>query len=226
MPPPSKLTTVYATDEDFASLCGADFQVLAGRWLKFASGADGVFASNDLWTLNSASNNFTTQGLAANMVCQLTGPTSAFKGSGDLLAIETVATNAITLRRLGQALAIGQPPSPAGGLTGVSFLVTTLTNLLEDTSYLLNERFSVDPALPNRTPGDIYDIRIMRLLTVYKVALRQYVNMNRAKAGDFQDKIDYYREAYQSELAAAVLRWGTAGRNQQSTTTFGTKLSR
>jgi hypothetical protein len=226
MPPPTSLTTVYATDEDVVSLAGADFQVLAGRWFVYASGADGVFSSSDLWTLNSASQNFVTQGLKANMVCQLLGPKPQYQGSGDLLAIETVAAHALTLRRVGQALGIGLPPGPAGGITGVTFLVTSLQRQLEDTAYLLNEQFAVDPNTPNRTPGDIYDQRILRRLTVYQVVYRQYMNLNRSKAGDFADKIDYYRDAYQTELAAAIVRWGPNGQTQQSSTRFSTHLVR
>lgn len=226
MPPPSSLTTIYATDEDVVALAGADFQVLASRWHAFARGADGVFAAGDPWTLTSGSNDFAAQGLLPNMVVQLLKPAANFPGSGDLLAVETVAAHALGLRRVGEAVGVGQPPAPAAGLAQVQFLVTSLRRQLEDTSYLLNEQFSIDPALALRTPGDVYDLRVMRRLTVYQTVLRLYANQNRTSKGDFADKVDYYSEAYEAELAGANLRWGTRGDQQPATSRFSTRVTR
>lgn len=226
MPPPSSLDVVYATDEDVVALAGADFQVLADRWHKFASGADGVFVAGDPWTLTSASNDFVAQGLLANMVVQLLKPAANFPGSGDLLAIEAVSARSLGLRRVGEAAGVGQAPAPAAGLAGVVFLVTSLRRQIEDTSYLLNEQFTIDPNLPLRSPGDIYDLRVMRRLTVYQVVLRQYASQNRSAKGDFADKVAYYQEAYQAELAAAALRWGARGTLEPATSRFSTKVTR
>lgn len=226
MPPPAYLSTVYATDEDVLALAGSDFQVICPPWSKFAEGTDGVFAMGSPWVLTSASNDFVAQGLAANMVIQLRGPAAHFKGGGDLMAIETVAQHSLTLRRPGEGLGSGMPPAPAAGLTGVSFLVTSLKKQLEDVSYQLNEQFSIDPALPNRAPGDIYDLRAMRRLVVYQVAYRQYLSVNRSAKGDFADKVAYYRDLYETEKDSTVLRWGPLGTTQESSGVFSTRVSR
>lgn len=226
MPPPASVATIYATDEDFVVLAGADFQVLANRWHRFAAGGDGVFGAGDPWTLTSASNDFVAQGLLPNMVVQLLKPTANFPGSGDLLAIETVAAHALGLRRVGEDAGVGLPPAPAAGLAQVQFLVTSLRRQLEDTSYLLNEQFSIDPNLPLRTPGDLYDVRVMRRLTVYHTALRLYANANRDQKGDFADKVGYYESAYEAELAGANLRWGPRGDTQPATSRFSTRVTR
>jgi hypothetical protein len=229
MPPPSSLATLYCTDEDIVAIAGDDFQVLAGRWFKFAGGSDGVFAPGAPWVLNSASNDFSTQGVLPNMVVQLlkaVGNTGAFPGSGDLLAVESVATHYLTLRRVGEALGVGLPPAPAAGLTGVTFLITSLRRQIEDTAYVLDQQFQVDPNIVNRTPGDLYDQRIFRRLTVYQVMLRRYESASRAAKGDFDDKIQYYREAYERDLDAATVRWGPQGQGQPADTRFSTRIVR
>jgi hypothetical protein len=226
MPPPSSLTVVYATDEDVVALAGDDFQVLAGRWHRYAGAADGVFAAGIPWVLTSASSDFVAQGVLPNMVIQLLKPVANFPGSGDLLAVETVTTDSLTLRRVGEAVGVGQPPAPAAGLAGVTFLITSLRRQLEDASYQLNEQFSIDPMLPSRTPGDIYDLRIMRRLVVYQVVLRRYMNANRTAKGDFADKVEAYSTAFESELATATLRWGPTGQSQPTSTRFSTRVTR
>jgi hypothetical protein len=229
MPPPSSLALDYATDEDVANLAGADFLTVTPDSFKVAAGTDGVFLASDPWTLTSASVDFQAQGVVANMVIQLSqpsGPKTVFRGSGDLLAVETVAGHAITLRRVGQALGWGQPPGPAAGLTGVAFLIKTLKGQLDDVSYKLDQQFAVDPALPNRTPGDAYDLRVLRLCTVYQTLVRQYTNGERSGEGDFAKKIEHYEQAYRDEVDTASLRWGPTGQSQQSGTRFGTRLSR
>ena len=49
---------------------------------------------------------------------------------------------------------------------------------------------------------------------------------SRAKAGDFADKVEWYRAEYDAELASATLRWGPTGNDQPPTNRFGMRLSR
>lgn len=224
MPPPPALDVVYANDEEVCMIARADFASIAPKSSAYASGTDGVIAPGDRWTLTSDAVDFQAQGVEPNMVIQLSG--AALKGSGELLAVESVAPGAVTLRRIGEPAGVGQPPAPAAGLTGVVFLVTSLKNQIEDVAYLLNERFAVDPALPNRTPGDVYDQRIFRRLTVYQVLLRQYVDANRTATGDFSNKIAYYDQCFRDELATATLRWGPTGKEQSPTGRFSMRLVR
>lgn len=226
MPPPSRLAVTYATDEDVVAEAGADFRELCPNSFKFAYGKDGAFSPSDLWTLTSATVNFAGQGVRPNMIAQLRGPTSAFKGSGELLAVESVGSGSVTLRRIGEATGVGQPPSPASGLTGVEFLVTSLHSQLDAASRKLNEQFSMDPALPGRQPGDAYDLSVIRTATIYLVLARRYNDMVRTDRGDFTEKAKFYMQAYRDEIDSATIRWGASGRAQPPTSHFGMKLTR
>lgn len=220
----SRLDVVYCNDEELFVIGGADWATVVPGSNRMAAGVDGVFAAGSPWVLTSASNDFVGQKVTAGMVVELRGAKVA--QAPQYLAVETVATNALTLRRPGAALGEGLGPGTAAGLTGVEFLIKTLKPQIETAAFHLNERFSVDPRLPRRTPGDIYDQRIFRRLTALFVLYNQYANLNRAKAGDFADKVDWYRAEYEAELASATLRWGPRGDDQPPTNRFGTRLVR
>jgi hypothetical protein len=227
MPPPASLATVYATDEDVFNIAGADFKVLANLSFMAAQGTDGVFAAGKLWTLTSPSNLFKSQGVVSNMLVQLTGPATTFRGGGQLLAVDSADdATGLVLRRPGKPLNWGMPPAPIGGLTGVSFLITTLQVQLDDVSYKLNERLSIDPLIPNRTPGDAYDLRVIKAATVYMVLARLYANQTRTDGGDFEKKAVRYQQMYDDEIDQAKLRWGPTGQSQPSTTVFSTRIAR
>jgi hypothetical protein len=226
MPPPDRLATVYATDEEVLMTAGADFVAVCPRAFLFASGVDGAFSPSDPWTLASASVDFAAQGVAANMVLQLSGNRPDWKGLGGLLAVESVAGGACTLRRAGEAAGVGQPPGPPGGATGVPFLVTSLRAPIEDVAFELNEMFSIDPALVNRRPEDLYDRRIFRRLTVFRVLENQYANSNRSNDGDFVMKAEYYARRYREALSSATLRWGPTGTSQAATRLGSMRLTR
>src|ERR1700729_1003713 len=99
---PPELAQTFCTDEDIAGLCAADFATLLPKENVIAQGADGVFSSGDLWTINSASNSFVAQGVQVGHVVQLLKPQSAFPGSGVKMAVSSVQTNSVTLRRIGR----------------------------------------------------------------------------------------------------------------------------
>src|SRR5262245_5648288 len=131
---PAQTLPVYATDEDIAVRAGGDFILLAPPWQQMAAGTDGVFASGAPWVLTSASVDFQANGVQPNQVVLLSAPRTSFPGGGRLLAIDSVASGAITLRRLHKELNVGQPPAPAAGLTSVAFSVTTLDPQIEEAS--------------------------------------------------------------------------------------------
>lgn len=220
----SMLATVYATDEDCFNEGGADFGVIVPTSNQIAMGTDGVFASGNLWSLSSASNAFAAQGAAAGQVVQLSG--SKYPRA-QYLAVDTVSTNAIGLRRCGMALGVGMPPGPVGGATGITFQILTLYPQVENTAFELNEQYSLDPNLPGyRSAGDVYNQRVFRRLTALRVFYLQYMNMNRAKAGDFDDKVARYLNEYRQALDTATVRWGPTGQSQPTTTRFSTRLVR
>ena len=69
----------YCSDEDVACRCPGDFMILCPEWQTVAAGADGVFAANDPWVLQSASVDFLGVGLASGHVVALTGPKNVFR---------------------------------------------------------------------------------------------------------------------------------------------------
>ena len=73
---------IYATDEDIALRATADFAILCPRDQKLAAGSDGSFDPSDRWTLQSASVDFSAQGVLPGQVVQLLGPASAFRAAG------------------------------------------------------------------------------------------------------------------------------------------------
>ena len=213
------LTTLYCTDEDVFTVIPADFATLCPKASRYAGGADGVVSG---WTLTSASVNFATRGVLPGMVVQLTGPRSAYNPP-DALAVDTVSTNTLTLRRCGMNTNEGDPPVPA---TAVSFVVLSVRAQIENGSFEANESYSIDPNITYRTPPDVYDPRVLRRLTILWVASQLYLNENRTKDGDFATKAALYRIQYEDALAKAILRWGPVGTTQPTTTKFSTRLGR
>jgi hypothetical protein len=222
----AQLTTVYATDENIAVRASGDFAMLCPDWQKLAFGTDGTFAAGSPWVLTSASVNFTAAGVSAQHVVLLSKPSTAFKGSGELLAVQSATDNAITLRRLGGSLNAGQPPAQAAGLTGVEFLIATLDPQIEEASFDLNRRFLIDPNLAGRTPSDIYDLRDLRQACVLTVLAQRYAAEVRGSQGDFALKLAQVRQELSEVLPRLQLRWGPSGLDTPSTNWFSTRLVR
>src|SRR5271165_1749378 len=166
---PETTTPVYATDEDILVRASGDFVTLAPAWQRMAAGTDGYFNSGQPWVLNSTSVNFATNGVSPNQVVLLSGPKSQYPGGGDLLAIDSVSGNAITLRRPHKDLNVGMPPGPAAGLTGVTFSITTFDPQTEEASFDLKRRFGIDENITFRDSTWIYDLRDLRIATVLTV---------------------------------------------------------
>lgn len=219
------LTIVYATDENLAVRATGDFAVLCPDWQKQAYGADGVFSSGIPWVLTSATVDFQASGVAPGMIARLTGPRTSFPGSGDMLAVDSVAGSNLTLRRIGQAPGVGAAPG-AAGVTGVTFAVLTMGPQIEEASYSLNRQWNIDAGLPGRTPSDLYDLRDLRQATVLTVLLRRYVAETRSKDGDFSLKIGAIKEALDEAQGRLSIRWGTSGVDPPPSTMFSTRLVR
>jgi hypothetical protein len=226
---PSSLSVVYATDEDILKIAGADFRVIAGKAFQLAYGTDGQILAASPWVLTSASVNFQNQGILGNQVFQLSLPaapaSSPLGGTGGLFAVDSVAGNAVTLRRAGYASGIGQPPITAN-TTGITFLCASLWNLIEDVSFNLNEAFAADPNISLRTPADMYNQRIFKDMVVFGVLEQAYANLNRTTSGDFKDKVEFYGRKFAERRANAVLRWGPMGNTQPPTGPFSCRITR
>lgn len=229
MTAPARLATVYATDEDIVSVAGADFVALSSRSALLAQGTDGYFDVPTPWTLSSSSVVFSASGVGSNQIIHLSRSLRSggdlLRGSGELLAIDSVTEGSATLRWPGQGLNVGHPPG-FGGMTLVTFSVRTMSAQIENACFEINERFAIDPRLDMRSPSRVYDLRVLRDLTVFAVLYRAYANGTRDEKGDWRLKIAQYKSEYDDALSRATLRWGPKGTDQPTTTRFGTRLSR
>jgi hypothetical protein len=220
------LAVTYATDENIAIYASGDFAMLCPDWQKLAYGVDGVFSSGSPWLLSSASVNFATAGVTAQHVVLLKKPAPVFKGSGELLAVDSATAQGVVLRRLGASLGIGQPPSPSAGVTGVEFLIATLDPQIEEASFDLNRRLWIDPNVAGRTTDDIYDLRDLRQACVLTVLAQRYAAETRGNQGDFALKLTQVRQELGEVLARLTLRWGQSGTDRHSTNWFSTRIVR
>jgi hypothetical protein len=226
---------VYATDEDIALRASADFAALCPKDQVLACGSDGVFSSTDPWTLTSVTVDFAAFGLTPGQVARLTKPTTSFGAAGELFAIAAVATGAITLRRKGQPAGVGQPPSPAAGLTGVEFSIRTLGPQIALASYDIDRRFGIDNAVIGCRVIDLCDPCQLKEAVVLSVLARQYLDQSRQFSGAADTPDDWY--AAKAKLAKAelddvldrlALKWNSADLASRgvATTRFSTRISR
>lgn len=218
---PAFTTPVYATDEDIAVRAGMDFVALAPYSQRMAGGTDGAFLPADPWTLTSGTAQFLTNNVHPNQVVWLTQPKSQFAGNGIILAIDSVQASSITLRRLHKDLGVGAPPSPAAGLTGVTFVINTLDPQTEEASYDLKRRYGVDENIWNQSSSNMYDLRDLRTATVLTVLQGRYVQEARGDRGDFPRKIALLSAQLASVLERVEVRWGVNGKNPPSSSLFG-----
>ena len=223
---PAVLSTVYATDENLAIRAAGDYAVLCPEWQKLAGAVDGAFAPGDPWTLASASTDFAAAGVAPQNVVLLRGPKPAFKGGGELLAVDSAAAGSVTLRRLGLPAGAGLPPATAAGLSGVDFWIASFGPQIEEESFILNRRFAIDPATPGRQPADLNDLRDLRYACVLGVLYKRYATEVRTPGSDFALKAAAIREELGEVYARLTLRWSAATVGQDATNWFSTRLVR
>ena len=191
-----------------------------------AKGSDGVFANGVPWVLTSTLVNFETNGVRPNQVVALTAPKSQYPGGGDLLAIDSVSGNSITLRRPHKDLNVGMPPGPAAGLTGVSFTITTFDPQIEEASFDIKRRFGIDENITFRDSSWIYDLRDLRMLTVLTVLYDRYTAELRSDRGDWVRKMGHIRNLRDEITDRVQVRWGPYGNSAEPSTVFSCKISR
>ena len=223
---PAQSLPVYATDEDILVKASGDFMTLAPSWQCMAKGTDGVFAMNAPWVLTSSTINFATNGVSPNQVIALTAPKSQYPGGGDLLAIDSVSGNSITLRRPHKDLNVGMPPVPAAGLTNVAFTVTTFDPQIEEASFDLKRRFGIDENITFRDSSWIYDLRDLRMIVVLTVLYDRYTAELRSDRGDWVRKMGHIRNMRDEILDRVQVRWGPYGNSAEPSTVFSCKISR
>jgi hypothetical protein len=224
------LSTVFCSTEDIAVRASGDFIKLVPADQVKAAGADGVILAALPWVLTSASVPFGDLAVTPGDVIALWGArtTPAALRFGEsvtptIFAVEAVAGNALTLRRKGMALGQGQPAALAD-VAAVAFRVLSLFPQIERASYELDQRFVIDPAVPRRTPADLYDPRQLRDATVLDVLARLYVDQARQPDDIYMKKAQAYRAEFDDLIGGMVLRWRTAV--PPTAGPFGARLSR
>jgi len=223
---PEQTSPVYATDEDIAVRAGADWFLLCPSWQQMAAGTDGYFSSGIPWVLNSVSVDFATNGVSPNQVVQLSAPKANYPGGGQLLAIDSVSGNSLTLRRLHKDLSIGQPPGPAAGLTGITFTINTLDPQTEEASFDIKRRFGIDETIAYRSSTWVFDLRDLRMGTILQVLHDRYTAEARTDRGDWARKISLIRSQLDQVLDRIQVRWGPYGNSAEPSTVFSCKISR
>jgi len=224
--------TAYATDEDIALRASADFALLTPRDQCLAAGEDGLFLVNDPWTLQSPTVDFLGNGLTPGNVVRLTQPVSYYRPPGDSFVVASVAANAVTLRRKGQAAGVGQPASPPGGVAGVKFEAATLGPQVASAGDELNRRYGIDALVAGRRPCDLFDPREVLEATVLVVLYRQYLEMSRGgeeHTDTFTAKAQRYKQELDDLLDRVVIHWAGSpggGGADAPTTRLSTRLSR
>ncbi len=240
--PSSPLGSVYANDEDLCRRCGpADWKAICPTSNRMAAGADGAFAPGVPWAFTSASTDWLAQGVTPGMVIEVlrlrgVGGLPTIAAPSEFLAIDTVTSPSITLRRLGRLPGVGYPPGPPAGLSGITFAVPTLSAEIEDASYEVNHRIGIVVAGPGnsvRSPGNLLDARELNQACVLTVLRRQYIAMARA-AGDGGDdlaaKAKHYSQELDNVLDRLIVHWtqinSSSSPSDTSTSRFGMRMSR
>jgi hypothetical protein len=218
---PAQTTPVYATDEDIAVRAGMDFVALAPASQRMAGGTDGAILPADLWTLTSPTAPFLANDVHANQVVWLSGPKTQYPGGGIILAIDSIQANSITLRRLHKDLGQGDPPAPAAGLAGITFVVNTLDPQIEEAAYDLKRRYGIDETVLIQSSANMYDLRDLRMAVVLAVLQARYIQEARGDRGDFPRKIGLLTAQLASVLERVEVRWGVRGKNPPSSSLFG-----
>jgi hypothetical protein len=227
-------TILYATDEDIALRASADYRLLCPKDQQIAIGTDGVFHSSDRWTLTSVTVDFQARGAAPCQLIQITKP-----GTGPLpvcegYVVSAVAPGAATLRRKGQPSGVGEPPSPATGLTGIGFSIATFGPQIALATADINRRFGITTggAYTGRCASELADPTELRDAVVLTVLSRQYLDMSRevaAPSDTFAEKARLTKGELDELLDRLALHWSRsvvdAGLASPSTR-FSTRMSR
>lgn len=224
---PASLATVYCTDEDILLRAPQDYLRLCPASQVLASSTDGVFEADSPWLLSSPTVDFEALGVGANNVVALTAPRATFATPGGvLMATNAASGNAVSLRRPGKALGIGQPPAPTDGVNSVAFSVLTFGPQIDNASYDANQFFGIDPASSDRPPSRLYDRRELQQYTVLTVLRRAYVAAEKTATGDFRLKLEDVTRELDELRARLVVRWGSTRDAEPPTSAFTARIRR
>ncbi|MDX2038877.1 MAG: hypothetical protein SFX72_19685 [Isosphaeraceae bacterium] len=225
------LTPRYATDEDLALRIHNDYPTICPRDQKLAGGVDGMISGSDRWLLQSASVDFSAQGITEGNIVTLTKPTTAFHPPGESFAVESVDANGVRLRRKGHGAGIGQPPATPAGLVGIEFVVLTFGPQVANAAYELERRFGISSLENSKDPESLVDSRALREATILTVLYKQYLELSRESSGDrdtFAAKSQLLKAELDQLLARLTIHLRSSGHGPgfELRTRFNTRISR
>jgi hypothetical protein len=199
---------LYCQDSDVAELAVGDFPVLVAKAERVAYGEDGAIAPSS-FTLTSAFP-FAAQGIQVGHVMVLESHTatnnrgvSAQQSMNGLLLVDSVAANAVTLKRLGYGSGLGAFAGGPAGATGITFFVPSLVAQILTATQEIQRRLNVTAATPLVAPTDF---RVACVLMVLRgLYFAQYRQTNddvfRAKMQDLDGQI-------MNEIASLTVTYG------------------
>jgi hypothetical protein len=206
--------TLYCSDEDMAIYLAEDFGALVPRSIVLSSGTNGVFGSGNRWLLISATANFIN--IPSRSVVLLGPEPKAQFGrvaTGVPMAINSGSDGGLLLRRLGQPVGYGEPPSPAGGLSSVRFNVYTFRSIIAEYTKEANHRFGINPDIGGRKPSDMApgSVEDLRTWCVLSVALWAYTMANKAEDSDYKLKVGLVAGRLKAVESRLQILWGPKG---------------
>lgn len=227
------VSTVYCTDEAILAVAESDYDKIIPDGQKLVVGDDGVFSSGNRWQLTSASGLFVSSQISAKHVVRIKkgdpGARSLYGADGEVFVVGSVdSATAITLRRQGFLAGQGLPPGEAGGTTEVQFTIKTAYPQIERVSYDINDDMGIDPNVPGKRPEDLYDLRKLERLCIYRVLATLYFDAwRRTTRNDVWFEKGKQAQATANEIKSSLLlQWQDDGGVQASTPSYVMRIVR
>jgi hypothetical protein len=158
-------SVLYCTDEDVAKRMLGDFMLCVPPANIMARGDDGEFLADNRWGLVSASVNFAARGVLAGQVAFTKYAGGKIKYE-DLLAVDSVETTTLGLRRFGQTQGYGEPPGPINGTSSVQFLIPYLKPQIQLATSEINRIWNIGELWIERPASSLVDPSEIRELCV------------------------------------------------------------
>lgn len=204
---------LLATDEDVAWVAGGDYALVVPRWSTKAMGTDGNFSALARWELGSASTPFDQRGIVPGHICVL-GKESSVKAE-EVLGVAAVVSNAVTLKRVGQAPGEGDPPGPTAGAVNQPYRFPTCEPMLRVASREVRRSLRIKDDAWMEAASDLTQAVVLYVLAeLYDAQWRDMGNSSwrskaKEKRGQLEDIILNLNRTYGIEAPGRRAVYGT-----------------
>lgn len=203
---------LYCDDDDLLRAAPLDFARLVPGHQAVAVGSDGYVPEDAPRRLASASADFVTSGVRADMVCTVRQQNS--QNATDVLVVAGVAAGYLDLRRPGMADGEGAAIGVPGASTGLAYRVVTATAQIQLATDQLNLEYGVDRLVDGRTFADAYNPNDLRMAAVAMVLSSLYSEMapqaNTPNAQGWWAKAGLWQKRLDMIASRSLLRWKDA----------------